>query len=166
MSELRTNKIYPRDGLPAGASGGGIIQVVTSECIWSGIQLTTTSWTSLASEGATATITPHSASNKIEIYTYVPSSTVANQATFYNIWDGTDFVTGTGTGSDIHISSATYNSSTATDWAPIPVWYLHSPATTSPVTYTLYCKPSGTSTTDFGWNGNSRYPFVLREVSG
>ena len=22
MSELRTNKIYPRDGLPAGASGG------------------------------------------------------------------------------------------------------------------------------------------------
>jgi hypothetical protein len=69
-------------------------------------------------------------------------------------------------GSNIHISSATYNGSTATDWAPIPVWYLHSPATTSPVTYTLYCKPSGTSTTDFGWAGNSRYPFVLREVSG
>ena len=30
MSELRTNKIYPRDGLPAGASGGGIIQTVTA----------------------------------------------------------------------------------------------------------------------------------------
>ena len=28
MSELRTNKIYPRDGLPSGASGGGIVQVV------------------------------------------------------------------------------------------------------------------------------------------
>ena len=28
MSELRTNKIYPRDGLPAGATAGGIIQMV------------------------------------------------------------------------------------------------------------------------------------------
>ena len=27
MSELRTNKIYPRDGLPAGANGG-IVQIV------------------------------------------------------------------------------------------------------------------------------------------
>ncbi len=27
MSELRTNRIVPRDGLPAGAAGGGIIQV-------------------------------------------------------------------------------------------------------------------------------------------
>ena len=26
MSELRTNRIYPRDGLPAGANGG-IIQI-------------------------------------------------------------------------------------------------------------------------------------------
>lgn len=30
MSELRVNRIIPRDGLPAGASGGGIIQVVQS----------------------------------------------------------------------------------------------------------------------------------------
>ena len=27
MSELRTNKILPRDGLPSGAYGGGIVQV-------------------------------------------------------------------------------------------------------------------------------------------
>ena len=27
MSELRTNKIYPKDGLPSGAWGGGIIQI-------------------------------------------------------------------------------------------------------------------------------------------
>ena len=27
MSELRTNKILPRDGLPAGSFGGGIVQV-------------------------------------------------------------------------------------------------------------------------------------------
>ena len=33
MSELRTNKIVPRDGLPSGTSGdfsgGGILQIVT-----------------------------------------------------------------------------------------------------------------------------------------
>ena len=28
MSELRTNRIVPRDGIPSGASGGGIVQVV------------------------------------------------------------------------------------------------------------------------------------------
>ena len=28
MSELRTNRIVPRDGLPSGSTGGGIIQVV------------------------------------------------------------------------------------------------------------------------------------------
>ena len=28
MSELRTNRIVPRDGLPSGADGGGIIQIV------------------------------------------------------------------------------------------------------------------------------------------
>ena len=27
MSELRTNRIVPRDGLPSGSFGGGIIQV-------------------------------------------------------------------------------------------------------------------------------------------
>jgi len=31
MSELRTNRIFPRDGLPAGAAGGGIIQVVRAQ---------------------------------------------------------------------------------------------------------------------------------------
>ena len=29
MSELRANKIVPKNGLPAGATGGGILQVVT-----------------------------------------------------------------------------------------------------------------------------------------
>ena len=27
MSELRTNRIVPRDGVPAGSFGGGIVQV-------------------------------------------------------------------------------------------------------------------------------------------
>ena len=63
MSELRTNKIYPRDGLPAGASGG-IIQIV--EKIDATTNTTTsTSWTNLGVEGLNLSITPTSASNKI-----------------------------------------------------------------------------------------------------
>ena len=31
MSELRTNQIFPRDGKPAGAIGGGIIQVAVTQ---------------------------------------------------------------------------------------------------------------------------------------
>jgi len=42
MSALRTNKIYPRDGLPAGASGGGIIQVVEGAAITNTRDTTTT----------------------------------------------------------------------------------------------------------------------------
>ena len=63
MSELRTNKIYPRDGLPAGASGG-IIQMV--EKIDSSANTTTsTSWTNSGVDGLNISITPTSASNKI-----------------------------------------------------------------------------------------------------
>ena len=63
MSELRTNKIYPRDGLPAGVSGG-IIQIV--EKIDSTANTTTsTSWTNSGVDGLNISITPTSASNKI-----------------------------------------------------------------------------------------------------
>ena len=62
MSELRTNKIYPRDGLPAGASGGGIVQVVNSVF---DDRYETSSHTTFTDTGLTATITPTSSSNKI-----------------------------------------------------------------------------------------------------
>ena len=70
MSELRTNRIVPRDGLPAG-SAGGIIQVVSvtktnatyesvSEGSFSGIV-----------PGLTPTITPTRSDSKILITGYV-----------------------------------------------------------------------------------------------
>ena len=63
MSELRTNKIYPRNGLPSGASGG-IIQIV--EKIDATVNTTTsTSWTNLGVDSLNISIKPTSASNKI-----------------------------------------------------------------------------------------------------
>jgi len=60
MSTLRTNKILPRDGLPSGAYGGGIIQVRTH------IKSTTVTTTANGIiELHSGTITPTSATNKI-----------------------------------------------------------------------------------------------------
>ena len=62
MSELRTNRIVPRDGLPSGADGGGIIQVkqVTKT---DGFATTSTSYVDIT--GLSLSITPSLSSNKI-----------------------------------------------------------------------------------------------------
>jgi hypothetical protein len=60
MSELRTNRIVPRDGLPSGASGG-IIQMV--QTIKTDAFATTS--TSFVDVGLSASITPTSSSNKV-----------------------------------------------------------------------------------------------------
>ena len=60
MSELRTNRIVPRDGLPAGSSGG-IVQIVIGTDNREQINFNTASETTLM----TATITPKSTSSKI-----------------------------------------------------------------------------------------------------
>ena len=61
MSELRVNRIIPRDGLPVGASGGGIIQVVQS--IETGTATMTGGSTPLSV--MSASITPSSSSSKV-----------------------------------------------------------------------------------------------------
>ena len=60
MSELRTNKILPRDGLPSGAYSGGIIQVRTHVK-----SSTVTTTANGIIELHSGTITPTSTTNKI-----------------------------------------------------------------------------------------------------
>ena len=69
MSELRTNKIVPRDGLPSGAIGGGIIQVVRAQSTTSNqTPSADATWTDVQ---PTVTITPTRSSNLIIIETSV-----------------------------------------------------------------------------------------------
>ena len=63
MSELRTNRIVPRDGLPAGSSGG-IIQIKTTY-ITTAFSTQSTTYTDLT--GHTVTITPTRSDSKILI---------------------------------------------------------------------------------------------------
>jgi hypothetical protein len=72
MSELRTNKIYPRDGLPAGASGGGIIQVVQASKTDT---TSTTSQDTFVDLGLSASITPSSSSNKVLVMVSIGRAT-------------------------------------------------------------------------------------------
>jgi len=59
MSELRTNKILPRDGLPSGSFGGGIVQVRFAALD------TNTTFSANTDDFLSLSITPTSASNKI-----------------------------------------------------------------------------------------------------
>ena len=65
MSELRTNQIFPRDGKPSGAIGGGIIQVVRAQSTTPNqTPSSTETWTDVQ---PTVTITPTRSSNLIII---------------------------------------------------------------------------------------------------
>ena len=71
MSELRTNRIVPRDGLVSGASvGGGVIQVVQSIKTDT---FSTTSQSFVDITGLSAIITPTRSDSKIIIHYSVSS---------------------------------------------------------------------------------------------
>jgi hypothetical protein len=78
MSQLRTNSIVPVGGIPAGASGGGIIQVVDASTSTATSTTSTIPFDSTipqSTEGTellTVSITPRSTSNKLIIFVSVP----------------------------------------------------------------------------------------------
>ena len=164
MSELRTNKIYPRDGLPSGASGG-IIQVVEA----SDYTATSVTSSSFVDTGLSATITPTSSSNKILVYVS------------HNTWKH-------GTNNYMHLILAVssggsystvgyiddlvaYSNSTGGMSHRPNAMILHSPATTSAITYKTQCKVSGTGAITINADASSgteqsRGSMILMEVSG
>jgi len=165
MSELRTNKIYPRDGLPAGASGGGIIQVVEA---FDYTNSTITSST-FVDTGLSASITPTSASNKILVYVShnigkTSTNSYGHLALFCN---HTGSYTNVGYIDDL----IAYTNNTETAVHRPNAMILHSPATTSTITYkTQVLVSSGgpllVNADASSGNEQSRGSMVLMEVSG
>ena len=142
MSELRTNRIVPRDGMPTGASGGGIIQVVS---------VTKTDAESLSGSstpqlipGMQATITPQSASNKILVIVCLHAAVAGSYAAQYAVLrrDSTDIAVGDAAGSRNRATISLQDPNFYGDGSYGPgmatVNHLDSPATTSAVTYSLY----------------------------
>ena len=138
MSELRTNRIVPRDGLSAGANGG-IVQVVhaaTDE------QFTTTSITPITI--VSASITPTSASNKILIqYTAAVSyDAAASTASICILKNGAKIAASNNSnissGEEFRSNKTYYDDGGATNgntMNSLSGSFLDSPATTSAITY-------------------------------
>ena len=141
MSELRTNRIVPRDGLPSGSSGG-IIQVKsTTKTTQQTIQDSSgdTNYPAGAVDIMTVTITPTRADSKILISTTV-QATCEDSAMLYMFRDSTLINAGTQGSSGnngvyrgwIMIRQATTNQTYS-----YTTQFLDSPATTSAITYKI-----------------------------
>jgi len=173
MSELRTNKIYPRDGRPSGASGGGIIQVVS---------ITKTDTESLTSDatpalipGMVATITPQSASNKILVMVTLSALVGASYGGQYAVLrrGSTDIAVGDAAGSRNRASISLqaplfYDSNGSNNYGPgqASINHLDSPGTTSAVTYGLYhADPNGSNALYINRSSNDSDSNLYNEVT-
>ena len=154
MSELRTNKIYPRDGLPAGASGGGIVQIVQTQ-LASSVTATTSTY---ADTGLSASITPTSSSNKILVIVYTGHCTksAADTQLDFKVFRGS---------TEIYYFSSLNTNAAVVDSSNVTIHYLDSPATTSSITYkTQLRNRNDIGTISVNVNGSSE--ITLMEVSG
>tara|TARA_R100000234_G_scaffold52353_1_gene31433 strand:- start:226 stop:768 length:543 start_codon:yes stop_codon:yes gene_type:complete len=156
MSELRTNRIIPRDGLTAGTYfGGGIIQVKQAVKTDSDFSTSSTSYTDIT--GLSVSITPTRSDSKILVFMDVKIGCTSNVAGFVQMVRGS---------TAIYIGDSDSNSSTrATAGAAddpsqefpyqMTGQFLDSPATTSATTYKIQLKAEGPS-------GNTGTVFVNR----
>jgi len=155
MSQVRTNSIVPVGGIPAGASGGGIIQCVAASITGDG---TTTTSTTFVDTGLSASITPRSSSNKILCIWTIGIRNDTQRS-------GIALVRGS-----TSIFAATESKGIFVGPHYISYHFLDSPATTSSTTYKIQyvTNPSGTSSlNDTGSNHvGDRHRLILIEVSG
>ena len=168
MSELRTNRIIPRDGLPSG-SAGGIIQVKQIEHSLRVLYTGSSYSAGTKADGSTGdysiTITPTRADSKILIsFNCHYDNNTANQRAYITVYRSI----GGGTASD-----AVGGRGLVEIWNPdqriqasCMAQYLDSPSTTSAITYTVYARVEGAGG-DFylGLYNNKKWMHAM-EVSG
>ena len=169
MSELRTNRIVPRDGLPAG-SAGGIIQV---KQVIKKDQFTTANNTNNYTDltGLSVAITPTRSDSKILVEAHIYNSN-NNAVNFFRILRGSTFIeqpSGTSSsGAGFNAHGFAYFDHSFQDTTVIKI--LDSPATTSATTYKVQCACTGTTLTVNKCYNTSNYygisTLTVYEVSG
>jgi len=163
MSELRTNRIIPRDGLPAGASGG-IIQIVQSNYSVSTAISANTDYTDT---GLTGTITPTRSDSKILII--VSQQGHVYRTTASNRWANIRIVRGS---TEIFeckqaIGGRGAISGDASDVASVILQTLDSPNTTSAVTYHIEARINDNNNANYTAQvSEGTSTMTLMEVSG
>ena len=137
MSELRTNRIIPRDGLPSGSSGG-IVQIKyaiknnTQDITSQGYSETPTDIS-----GLSVTITPTRSDSKILVQVNIGChGSTGNAANVFRIYRGSTNITVTAADTDNrHGATVFYNNNQTGMGTPVSFSVLDSPATTSATTY-------------------------------
>ena len=141
MSELRTNRIVPRDGLVSGASGG-IIQIAITQ---KSDMFTWNTNGDVAITGMSVSITPTRSDSKILVQVQIGANgvTSAIYPIFWQLYkNGSQIPTakGDGTaGASDPVRCATYSKySHYYTGSSVSFSFLDSPSTTSATTYALY----------------------------
>ena len=173
MSELRTNRIVPRDGLPSGSSGG-IIQVKMGTFT----DRFTTNSATMVDTGLSVSITPTRADSKILVNVSLGSfanGTGLKRAFMNIVRDSTNVIVGDAdTGHEVTAAVNTRASGYASGTQiPLSFMVLDSPATTSSVTYKVQASigsDSGNVYLNYAesndqYSGNTGSTIVVMEVS-
>lgn len=163
MSQLQCNSIVPVGGIPAGASGGGIIQIVQAT---STSQFTTTSTTFVDVTGLSASITPRSTNSKILIIANISYSTASSSFnTFLQLAKGGSALSGANGATGF---AGGRNDGVIGPWGAIS--FIDSPATTSSTTYSVQVRTDGATAVvnRRGQDTSSTFAsqIILMEVSG
>ena len=172
MSELRTNRIVPRDGLVSGTGiGGGIIQIkqTIKKDQFTTAQVVSSGYTDLT--GLNVTITPTRSDSKILIEAQIYNSN-NNAVNFFRILRGSTFIeqpSGTSaSGANWNAHGFAYFDHQFQDTTVIKI--LDSPATTSATTYKVQCACTGTQLTVNKFYNSTNYygisTITAMEVSG
>ena len=175
MSELRTNRIVPRDGLVSGTGiGGGIIQVKSTT--------KTDTFTATGNDyndvtGLSVSITPTRSDSKILVMTTVNAG--ANTSNFMYmqiVRDSTPIFRGDAAGSRPRRSGMYYDYDNTGMNATINVTHMDEPATTSATTYKIQiqCATSGNAyvnrshrdTDGSGYDARLASSITVMEISG
>ena len=165
MSELRTNRIVPRDGLPSG-SAGGIVQVKQAEhalrVLYTGSSYSAGTLASGSTGDYSITITPTRADSKILVsFNCHYDNNAANQRVYVTLFRSIGGATATniiGSRGLIELWNPDQRIQ-----ASCMAQYLDSPATTSAVTYTVYATISS-GTFYLGLYNNKKWMHAM-EVS-
>ena len=175
MSELRTNRIVPRDGLPSG-SAGGIIQVKSVTKTDAYQKPSGTSFVDVP--GLSVVITPTRSDSKILVMYDLSWSTSTGHISCRLMRDSTAIKVGDASSNRTQATGQWHHSgSDQYDTAQVAGTHMDSPATASAVTYKMQVgTPYSTSydlrvnyqgdDTDASWVGRTASSITVMEVSG
>ena len=173
MSELRTNRIVPRDGLPSGSSGG-VIQVKSTTKTDGNFNTSSSSYVDVT--GLSVSITPTRSDSKILIFANIHG--VGNsdtQAYFRFMRDSTAICVGDAAGNRVQATLGSMYYNQQNDTKSCSQTFLDSPSTTSAVTYKIQARTQGSgiiyinrSATDANDSTSGRFTssLTVMEVSG